>query len=139
MINRASVRSVARTEASRIVVALGMMAVPPTGTLAGVPSDYLSGMGWLGLSQSDLDRVNNAAALLYEGLPGATVERWSSPVSGKSGEVRLIGSFEFHGMACRKLDYTVVSADQTNQAHYVLSWCKVPDGAWKIVEVPGRR
>ena len=132
-------RLAARAEARRFVVALGTMAALPTGALAGAPTAYTSGMGWLGLSKWDLDRVNNAAALLYQGPPGATVERWSSPVSGKSGEVRLLRSFEFHGMPCRKLDYTVVSADQTNQAHSVLSWCKVPDGAWKIVEVPGAR
>ena len=137
----APMRSSPRAEATRfIVVALAIVGISATGAVAVGPTDSLSGgEGWFGLSRADLDRMNTAAALLYEGPPGSTVERWTSTFSGKSGEVRLVGSFNFHGMPCRKLDYTVTSTDQPAPGHYVMNWCRVPDGTWKIVEVPQQR
>jgi len=121
----------------RLGMVLAIVAAPFSGALAVGPTDSLfGGQGYGGLSQADLDHMNTAAALLYEGTPGRTVERWTSPATGRSGEIRLISSFEFRGMPCRRLDYTITAADQSNLGHYVMSWCRVPDGAWKMVEVP---
>jgi len=124
-----------------LAIAMVMTIVPVTGALAMVPTDsYVGGLGWVGLSKADLDRMNAAAArLIDQPYFGATV-RWDSPDTGKSGEIRLLNSFGFRGMPCRTLDYTVSPSDPTdNHAHYVMSWCWVPEGVWKVVEIPTPR
>ena len=45
---------------------------------------------WPGLSQDDVDRMQAAAARLYEGRSIGTVERWRNPDSKDAGEVKLV-------------------------------------------------
>lgn len=91
---------------------------------------------WPGLAKDDIDRMSAAAARLYEGHSIGTVERWRNPDSKDAGEVKLVRSFESHGMPCRTLDYTIRFATARNSPdHYVLNWCKIPSGEWKIVEL----
>ncbi|HKM62343.1 MAG TPA: hypothetical protein VJY39_07610 [Acidisphaera sp.] len=91
-----------------------------------------------GLSQATLDSMHAAAAKLYEGRPVGTVEAWTSP-DGTAGEVKLLHSFDAFNMPCRTIDYTIGAQSTVsgpNPNHYVLTWCRVPAGAWKIVQVP---
>lgn len=93
-----------------------------------------------GLSQDDLDRMSAAAARLYEGRSIGTVERWRSPSSRNAGEVRLMRSFEANGMPCRTLEYTIrLESARASPDHYVVNWCRVPGGTWKMVEHVQRR
>jgi surface antigen len=93
-------------------------------------------LAWPGLSQDDVDRMQAAAARLYEGRSIGTVERWRNPDSKDAGEVKLIRSFESHGMPCRTIDYTVRFESRRNSPdHYVLNWCRVEQGSWKLVEL----
>ena len=95
---------------------------------------------WPGLPQDDVNRMTAAAARLYEGRSIGTIERWRSPDSKNAGEVKLTRSFATHGMPCRTVDYTIRFNEQRNQLdHYVLTWCKVGDEGWKIVEIPTPR
>jgi surface antigen len=97
-------------------------------------------LAWPGLSQDDVDRMQAAAARLYEGRSIGTVERWRSPDSKDAGEVKLIRSFESHGMPCRTIDYTIRFESRRNSPnHYVLNWCRVEEGSWKLVELPRPR
>jgi len=93
-----------------------------------------------GLSQTTLDSMHAAAAklYLYEGHPVGTVETWTSP-DGTSGEVKLLHSFDSSNMPCRTIDYTIDAQSTVggpNPNHYILTWCRVLAGVWKIVEVP---
>ena len=92
-------------------------------------------LAWPGLTQDDLDRMHAAAARLYEGKSIGTVERWRSPESKDAGEVKLVRSFEEHGMPCRTLDYTIrYETRRDSPTHYVINWCRIPGDTWKIVE-----
>ena len=93
-------------------------------------------LAWPGLSKDDIDRMHSAAARLYEGRSIGTVERWRSPDSRNAGEVKLTHSFVSHSMPCRTLDYTVrFESAKDSPNHYVVNWCKIPSGEWKIVEL----
>ena len=95
---------------------------------------------WPGLPADDVNRMTAAAARLYEGRSIGTVERWRSPDSKNAGEVKLVRSFDSHGMPCRTIDYTIRFNEQRNAPdHYVLTWCKIGDEGWKIVELPTPR
>jgi surface antigen len=93
-------------------------------------------LSWPGLTQDDIDRMNAAGARLYEGRSIGTVERWRSPDSKDAGEVKLIRSFNTHGMPCRTLDHTIrFETQRDSPSHYIINWCKIPDDGWKLVEV----
>jgi hypothetical protein len=97
-------------------------------------------LAWPGLTQDDVERMHAAAARLYEGRSIGTVERWRSPESKDAGEVKLVRSFASHGMPCRTIDYTVrFEAKRNGPDHYVIDWCLVAEGSWKIVELPPGR
>ena len=91
---------------------------------------------WPGLTEDDLARMHAAAARLYEGRSIGTVERWRSPQSKNAGEVKLIRSFDAHGMPCRTIDYTIrFDIMRDSPDHYVMNWCRVSEDTWKIVEL----
>jgi surface antigen len=97
-------------------------------------------IAWPGLTQDDLDRMHAAGARLYEGRSIGTVERWRSPDSKDAGEVKLIRSFDARGLPCRTLDYTIRFETARNRPNrYIINWCKVQGGEWKIVELPSPR
>jgi surface antigen len=97
-------------------------------------------IAWPGLSPDDLERMNAAAARLYEGRSIGTIERWRNPDSKDAGEVKLLRSFQSNGMECRRIDYTIRFEEHRDRPnHYQLTWCRVPDGTWKIVELANPR
>jgi len=87
------------------------------------------------LNRDDLDRMQAAAARLYEGRSIGTVERWRNPDSGDAGSVELLESTEVRGVPCRRMEYTVRLESRNQQlTRYVLNWCQTAPGEWKIVE-----
>ena len=119
------------------VVLAGMAAAASGGAVAqnligiGVPA-----LEWPGLTKDDYDRMQAAAARLYEGRSIGTIERWRSPDTRDAGEVKLVQSFDVKGMPCHTIDYTIrFDTKRDRPDHYILNWCRVSDGTWKIVEV----
>ena len=107
-------------------VSRGVLAQP-------IPAPVLA---WPGLTQDDIDRMHAAAARLYQGRSIGTVERWRGPDSKTAGVVKLIHSFDSHGMPCRTIDYTIrYESARNNPDHYILNWCRVTGDTWKIVEL----
>ncbi len=97
-------------------------------------------LAWPGLSQDNLQRMNAAAARLYEGRSIGTIERWRNPDSKDAGEVKLTRKFDSHGMPCRTIDYVIrFQTARDDPTHYVVNWCRVQGGEWKIVELPRSR
>lgn len=121
--------------------ATGLLLVSAAGVSWAQPLMPLMGnVFWPGLSQDDLERMGAAAARLYEGGSIGTVERWRSPDSNNAGEVKLLRSFTSSDMPCRTLQYTVRFAKVGHKlSQYVVNWCKIPSGEWKIVELPRSR
>jgi hypothetical protein len=132
-------RFVPRARKCTLVVALALCLTPWVRSSTAAPPG-LGGLGqlaWPGLTEDDFNRMHAAAAKLYESQSVGTVERWRSPESEDSGEVKLIRSFTANGMPCSELDYVIrFQARLISPDHYVVNWCKVGNGEWKIVEIP---
>lgn len=94
------------------------------------------GTAGLKLTKADYAEIAKASEPLYS--EGATIgmsQDWANPKSGNKGTVKLLDRFakqyEGKSLACRKLEYTVVSQAIRDPYNLVLDRCNV-DGAWKI-------
>ena len=125
-----------RKRATDVAVVLPL-AVAAQVSLAQTMLPQMGDVLWPGLVQDDIDRMHAAGARLYEGGSIGNVERWRSPDTKDAGEVKLTRSFTTRGMPCRTLEYTVrFDTARSSPSHYVLNWCKIESGEWKIVELP---
>ena len=116
---------------------LGVALIMLVLSLAGRAAAQWSTIYWPALTEDDFNRMEAAAARLYEGRSIGSVESWRSPESKDAGEVKLTRAFDVNGMPCRTLDYTILlQARKTPPDHYVVNWCRVQGGEWKIVELP---
>ncbi len=93
-----------------------------------------------GVPPGDADRIQAAAARLREGRSIGTVERWRNPDTKDAGEVELIRRFHHDGMPCRTIRYTIRYKSHPDRLdRYVVNWCHVPEGTWRIVEIPQKK
>jgi surface antigen len=96
----------------------------------------LLGLTWPGLSHEDIEGMGTASQKVLQLASDHSVAQWQNPDSHHAGVVRLIRSFDAHGMPCRMLDYTIRFEELGNSPdHYVVNWCRLSDGEWKIVEL----
>ena len=105
-----------------------------SGVVAAGP--ILPNLGWPGLTEDDLVRMHSTVVRLFEGKPVGSIEQWQNPDTNDAGEVGLIRTFEGHGMPCRTIEYRVqFGRSGNNPDHFVINWCRVADGSWKIAEL----
>jgi len=59
-------------------------------------------------------------------------ESWNNPQTRTSGSSRILRIFHSGGMACHLVRHQIVAAGQGRPRDYRLTWCRTPDGEWKI-------
>jgi surface antigen len=64
-------------------------------------------------------------------LPDGHTNGWLNPKTGHSGTATPQKSFERGGRKCRLLEFTNAADGRSGRAEF--TFCKQPDGAWKIV------
>jgi surface antigen len=81
------------------------------------------------LSQADMDLLKEAVrTVLEKQTVGATAD-WTSASSGKAGRATLLKTFTRDGMACGQVQHDFTKGEGQS---YVLPFCRMPDGRWKI-------
>lgn len=88
-----------------------------------------------GLDEDELAQMGAAAAKLYTDpttAPG-TSEKWQA-VSGSSGTVRLVETYEFEGMPCARLLHRIQRADAADPQNLTIDRCQTPAGEWRFGE-----
>lgn len=87
------------------------------------------------LTRDDVVRLHAAVARLNQGQSIGAVERWRSQVSRDAGEVVLARSFAAGGMPCHAIRYVIrYRAAPASPARFAFTWCRLPDGGWKIFD-----
>jgi surface antigen len=90
------------------------------------------------LEKTDLALIGQAAEKLYtkENVADGTTESWNNPLTGASGSVTMVNSFHRtirgNSLLCRKLRYEVAWKGRTGTRSYLIDWCRLPDGTWKV-------
>lgn len=67
-------------------------------------------------------------SVLESGKPG-TAKSWTNPKTGISGTATLLRVFDKGGAPCGEVEHVFA---ESKGKRYVLPFCRVPDGKWKI-------
>ena len=88
----------------------------------------------LAISESDLAVIGEVAGGLIGGnvVPTGTKLQWYNGETHRRGTIQVLGSNEQDGRPCRRLRYTLPVKSPAGSRVYDLTWCKMPDGDWKI-------
>jgi surface antigen len=59
-------------------------------------------------------------------------EAWSNPQTNSSGTSTVLRVFHSGSQACHLVRHHIVAAGRSPGRDYRLTWCRTPDGEWKI-------
>ena len=90
--------------------------------------------GGPGLSPEDNRLLFDSIARLNAAEPAKAgrSETWSNPQTNTSGTSTILRVFHSRGMACHLVRNHIVAAGQPPGRDYRLTWCRTPNGEWKI-------
>jgi surface antigen len=107
--------------------------------IAGPAGAQVGTFGWSPneprLTQDDKSMLWQSADALNEAPSPQSGESrtWSNPRSGNSGQVTLVRVFRSNDMPCHALHYSIMIGAGPTPRIYDLSWCRTPEGQWKIL------
>ena len=120
--------------ARSLLLATGLLGALAFAPAAHAQVNPFGGTNSRGLSAPDMamladaaDRANRRPNPLV-----GHVEHFSNPATGTSGSVTMARLFHSAGMACHLLQYRFSTKGSAREASYNTTWCRTPDGAWKI-------
>lgn len=92
------------------------------------------GRGAASLTNADMQMLIDASnrLLARPSLKTGISESWKNDQTGASGSVAVKGTSHRRGLLCHALGYQAHSGAGLSPRNTTLTWCKVPDGSWKI-------
>ncbi len=108
-----------------IVAAWAGLAPPPAAAQVINPFSKDS----LELSEEDDALMRDAIRSVLESGTVDTAKSWSNPKTGISGRATLLRVFDKDGARCGEVEHVFT---EPRGSRYVLPFCRVPDGKWKI-------
>ena len=86
------------------------------------------------LQDADVQAISDAEdrILAHDPITAGTTEAWEGAGTGNSGTVSILKVFEKQGLSCLETAYDITVARVVDPIRYVIPWCKVDDGSWKM-------
>ena len=82
------------------------------------------------MTDEDMDVLRMAAVRVLDGQPDGETTRWENPKTGAHGDLTPRATFERTGQPCRDMELANSVRGRNNRL--VLTFCKQPDGEWKV-------
>lgn len=60
-------------------------------------------------------------------------ELWNNPADRRHGSLTMLGSFQYNGMDCRRVQSSASFPDRLNPRVFTLRLCRIPSGEWKTL------
>ena len=83
------------------------------------------------MTSEDIDILLVAANAALDGLPDGATTHWSNDKTGAKGDLTLRATYQEGGQRCRDIQVENSAGGFSNRS--VVSMCKQPDGAWKLM------
>jgi surface antigen len=83
------------------------------------------------MTSEDIDILLAAANSALDGLPDGATTHWSNDKTGAKGDLTLRATYQEGGQRCRDMQVENSAGGFSNRS--VVSMCKQPDGAWKLM------
>jgi surface antigen len=122
----------ARRTLAQAAVVLPVCAALSVGILRSAPAAGLNdpfGRESYHLSEADWELLKQSVRQVLEAQKQGATADWVGKQSGRAGRATLLRAFEREGMPCGEVEH-VFTAGGGNR--YVLPFCRVSDGTWKI-------
>ncbi len=92
---------------------------------------FLSGGPLERMNKEDVQLLTKNYLEALDSLPDGRTNAWRNPKTGHSGTATVQKSFERDGRKCRLLEFSNAADGLHGRGEF--TFCKQPDGAWKIV------
>jgi hypothetical protein len=116
----------------RLVAALCLisMTVPASAQINPFRSNRSGGV----LSATDLDLLGGSIERLNRNpkLEAGAKDEWSNPATGSHGSTEVTRVFIDNKRPCHAMHHEVFAQGGATSRGYDLTWCRAPDGKWKI-------
>ena len=91
---------------------------------------------WFDLTREDMEAIGEAEEriLEVEPLEPGTAAYWQGLETGNRGRITVEQQFEKRGYSCIQATYFFKFARTGRSIRYVVDWCELPDGIWKMVD-----
>ena len=116
----------------QVITALAIGSVLCIGAAAPAPAAGLVdpfGRNSYNLSEKDWELLKQSVRQVLEAQKAGATAVWEDKAAGRAGRASLLRVFEREGMPCGEVEH-VFTAGGGNR--YVLPFCRVPDGTWKV-------
>jgi surface antigen len=115
--------------ALRLVVIVAAFGLAPLALAQNV--GFLRGGPMERMNREDVQLLTKNYVEALDKLPDGHTSAWLNPKTGHSGTATPQKSFERDGRKCRLVEFT--NAADGLQGRSEFTFCKQPDGAWRIV------
>jgi len=119
---------IARDSAALVLCAGLFIALAPSASGAGLLNDPF-GRETYRLSEPDWELLKQAVRQVLEAHKQGATADWTGTQSGRAGRATLLRVFERDGMPCGEVEHVFTAG---GGSRYVLPFCRVADGTWKV-------
>jgi surface antigen len=81
------------------------------------------------LSDAAREQLRAAVRTVLESHTAGTTADWRDEASGRAGRATLLDAYEREGMPCGEVEHVYTDG---KGSRYVLPFCQVSDGTWKV-------
>jgi hypothetical protein len=113
-----------------IVLSMIAMALPAMGQI----NPFRNNRAATPLSATDFDLLGDSIGTLNKDpkLAVGTAEKWDNPATGSHGTSTVTKIFRIGHMPCHAMHHEVFAQGRTPGRTYDLTWCRAPNGQWKV-------
>lgn len=116
-------------------LALLLLVLPAMPVMAGNVT-FLKNSAIAKMTEQDLQMLRGAARNALDYTPDGQSRRWANSASGASGVVTPLSTSAEAGDLCRQLE--IFNDAQGFSGRSVFTFCRQPDGTWKVPAPAGR-
>jgi len=116
------------TRLSKLILMLPLLVAAPA---TAINTFFMDKMPIGHMTEEDIDILTAAANSALDNLPDGATAHWGNSKTGAKGDLTPRATYQEGGQRCRDMQVENSAGGFSNRS--VVSMCKQPDGAWKLM------